>query len=100
MVYVIISFEPALKVLKSQLARTLDDFKKSVSSQKHDFQKVNIVGSLFKKWPLELCLDPFNTVQIYYKSVEDVHEGVWCLTKWEVFELSHFPRLLLINNGW
>ena len=47
MVYEIISFEPALKVLKSQLARTLDDFKKSVSSQKHDFQKVNIVGSLF-----------------------------------------------------
>ena len=64
-----------------------------------------IVHTLWNQHFLELSLDLFNTLQIFYRHIEDVHKEVWC---WKhifrqidrVFNLAIFWQLHLVNSGW
>ena len=60
---------------------------------------------LWNQLILELLLDFFNTLQICYRDIEDVHEEVWCWKNifWQtyrVFNLAIFGWLHQVNNGW
>ena len=64
-----------------------------------------IVHTLWNQLVLELSLDLFNTLQICYRHIEDLHKEVWCLKHifWQidrVFNLAIFWQLLLVNDGW
>ena len=70
-----------------------------------------IVHTLWNQLLLELLLDLFNTLQICYRHIEDVHEEVWCYKNifWQtygVFNLSHFQTTapsklwLIVHTLW
>ena len=64
-----------------------------------------IVHTLWNQLLLELSLDLFNTLQICYRDIEDVHEEVWCWKNilwhtYRVFNLAIYRQLHLVNNGW
>ena len=53
---------------------------------------------------LQLSLDHFNTLQICYRQIEDVHEQVWWWKSifWQIdrfLNLAIFWQLHLVNNG-
>ena len=63
-----------------------------------------IVYTLWNQLLLELSLDLFNTLQIWYRHIEDVHEEVWCrkiifLTNLQGLLLSHFS-MTTPSNWW
>ena len=60
--------------------------------------------TLWNQLLLERSLDLFNTLQICYRHIEDVHEEVWCRKNifWQtyrVFLLSHFS-MTAPSNWW
>ena len=64
-----------------------------------------IVYTLWNQLLLELSLDLFNTLQVCYRHIEDVHEEVWCWKNifWQtygVFNFAIFIRLHLVNYCW
>ena len=64
-----------------------------------------IVHTLWNQLLLELSLDLFNTLQIRYRHIENVHEEVWCWKNifWQtygVFNIAVFRRLHLVNYDW
>ena len=64
-----------------------------------------IVHILWNQLLLEFSLDLFNTLQICYRHIEDVHEEVWWWKNifWQtyrVFDLAIFGWLHQVNNGW
>ena len=64
-----------------------------------------IVHTLWNQLHLQLLLDLFKTLHIYYRHSEDVHVGVWCWkhTFWQngsVFNLAILQQLHLVNDSY
>ena len=61
-----------------------------------------IVYTSWNQLLLELLLDLFNTLKIYCRHIEDVHEEVWCSKNifWQtyrIFNLAIYRQLHLVN---
>ena len=70
-------------------------------------EEFTVVHILWNPLLLELSQDIFNTVQICYRHMGDVHEEVWCWIfffffgqTYRVFNLAIFGWLHQVNNGW
>ena len=61
-----------------------------------------IVHTLWNQFLLELSLDLFNTLQICYRHIEDVHEEVWCWKSifWQTYRVFNLVIFRLAPSKW